>query len=150
MAWRCRFLAARRSQHGRVIAEKRLSEELSGAPDALVDFHTGQDSLPTVVPFFHQNSLARLLPFWKSHEFCPTGLCPFSAKPPLMAVMKASFAGPSGILPGLEPPSWSLRVHRRVSFNAVDAEKLKSKGNSYAVSYEKDWPGSASNNQAIR
>ena len=41
MAWRCRFLAARPSQDGRVIAEKRLSEELSGAPDALVDFHTG-------------------------------------------------------------------------------------------------------------
>ena len=41
MAWRCRFLAARPSQDGRVVAEKRLSEELSGAPDALVDFHTG-------------------------------------------------------------------------------------------------------------
>ena len=39
--WRCRFVTTRRSQHGRVIAEKRLSEELSGAPDALVDFHTG-------------------------------------------------------------------------------------------------------------
>ena len=33
-AWRCRFLAARRSQHGRVIVEKC-------APDTLVDFHTG-------------------------------------------------------------------------------------------------------------
>ena len=41
MAWRCRLLAARPSQDGRVIVEKRLSEELSGAPDALVDFHTG-------------------------------------------------------------------------------------------------------------
>ena len=45
MAWRCRFLAARPSQDGRVIAEKRLSEELSGAPDALVDFHTVCDEL---------------------------------------------------------------------------------------------------------
>ncbi len=43
MAWRCRFLAARRSQRGRVIAEK-FSEEWSGAPDALVDFHTGEKS----------------------------------------------------------------------------------------------------------
>ena len=43
MAWRCRFLTARRSQDGRVIAEK-FSEELSGAPDALVDFHTGEKS----------------------------------------------------------------------------------------------------------
>ena len=42
MAWRCRFLTARPSQDGRVIAEKRLSEELSGAPDALDDFHTGR------------------------------------------------------------------------------------------------------------
>ena len=33
MAWRCRFLAARPSQDGRVIAD---------APDALVDFHTGE------------------------------------------------------------------------------------------------------------
>jgi hypothetical protein len=40
MAWRCRFLAARPSRDGRVVAEKRLSEELAGAPDALVDFHT--------------------------------------------------------------------------------------------------------------
>ena len=32
MAWRCRFLAARRSQDGRVIAEKRLGEELSVQP----------------------------------------------------------------------------------------------------------------------
>ena len=39
-AWRCEFLTARPSQDGRVVAEKRLSEELSGAPDALVDFHT--------------------------------------------------------------------------------------------------------------
>ena len=43
MAWRCRFLTARQSQDGRVIAEK-FSEELSGAPDALVDFHTGEKS----------------------------------------------------------------------------------------------------------
>ena len=34
MAWRCRFLTARRSQRGHVIAEKC-------APDTLVDFHTG-------------------------------------------------------------------------------------------------------------
>ena len=45
MAWRCRFLAARPSQDGRVIAEKRLSEELSGAPHALVDFHTVRDAV---------------------------------------------------------------------------------------------------------
>ena len=32
--WRCRFLTARRSQRGHVIAEKRLSR---------VDFHTGDD-----------------------------------------------------------------------------------------------------------
>jgi len=43
MAWRCRFITARPSQDSRVIAEKRLSEELSGAPDALVDFYTGID-----------------------------------------------------------------------------------------------------------
>ena len=36
-------LTPRRSQHGSVIAEKCLSEELSGAPDALVDFHTDSD-----------------------------------------------------------------------------------------------------------
>ena len=41
MAWRCRCLTPRRSQDGRAIAEKWLSEELPGAPDALVDFHTG-------------------------------------------------------------------------------------------------------------
>ena len=35
------FLTARRGQHGRAIAENGLSEELSGAPDTLVDFHTG-------------------------------------------------------------------------------------------------------------
>ena len=46
MAWRCRFLTARPSQDGHVIAEKRLSEELSGAaPDALVDFHTDDHKL---------------------------------------------------------------------------------------------------------
>ena len=33
MAWRCRFLTARRNQRGHVIAEN--------APDTLVDFHTG-------------------------------------------------------------------------------------------------------------
>jgi hypothetical protein len=44
MAWRCRFLAARPSEDGRAIAEKRLSEELSGAPDALVDFHTASSA----------------------------------------------------------------------------------------------------------
>ena len=36
MAWRCRFLTARRSQDGRVIA--------ANAPDALVDVHTGLDA----------------------------------------------------------------------------------------------------------
>ena len=40
MAWSCRFLAAQPSQDGRGIAEKRLSEEFSGASDTLVDFHT--------------------------------------------------------------------------------------------------------------
>ena len=44
MAWRCRFLTARQSQHGSVVAEKRLREESSGAPDSLVDFHTGSDA----------------------------------------------------------------------------------------------------------
>ena len=43
MAWRCCFLTTRRSQHGRIITEKRVSEELSGAPDAPVDFHTAVD-----------------------------------------------------------------------------------------------------------
>ena len=36
MAWLCRFLTARRSPHGRVVAEN--------APDALVDVHTGLDA----------------------------------------------------------------------------------------------------------
>jgi len=36
-------LTDRFSQHGHVIAEKGLGEELSGAPDTLVDFHTGVD-----------------------------------------------------------------------------------------------------------
>ena len=40
MAWRCRFLAARRS---RATTEKLLGEELSGASDSLVDFHTARD-----------------------------------------------------------------------------------------------------------
>ena len=39
MVWRCRFVAARPSQDGRVVAEKC-------APDALVDFHTARDVLP--------------------------------------------------------------------------------------------------------
>jgi hypothetical protein len=43
MAWRCPFLTARLSQDGRIIVEKWLSEELSGAPDTLVDFHTAAD-----------------------------------------------------------------------------------------------------------
>ena len=34
MAWPCRFITARRSQHVRFFAEKGLSEELSGAPDS--------------------------------------------------------------------------------------------------------------------
>ena len=37
MAWRCRFLTARRNQRGHVIAEN--------APDTLVDFHTGRGEL---------------------------------------------------------------------------------------------------------
>ena len=36
MAWRCRFLTARRSPHGRGVAEN--------APDTLVDVHTGLDA----------------------------------------------------------------------------------------------------------
>ena len=36
MAWRCRFVSARRSRHGRVIAEKRLNEELSVHPTLLI------------------------------------------------------------------------------------------------------------------
>ena len=42
-------LAVRQSQHGRVLAEKGMSEELSGAPDALVDFHTVVDACVVVV-----------------------------------------------------------------------------------------------------
>ncbi len=38
-------LTARFSQHGRVLADKGLREELSGAPDAPVDFHTDVDPL---------------------------------------------------------------------------------------------------------
>ena len=53
MAWRCRFLTAPPSQDGRVIAEKWLSEELSGAPDALVDFHTAQRVDDVSVPQRH-------------------------------------------------------------------------------------------------
>ena len=38
--WKSKFYGAFVLNHiGRAIAEKRLSEELSGAPDALVDFH---------------------------------------------------------------------------------------------------------------
>ena len=37
MAWRCRILTARPSQHGRVIAEN--------APGKLVDFHTDLDGI---------------------------------------------------------------------------------------------------------
>jgi len=44
MAWRSRFLAARPSQDGHVVAEKWLSEELSGAPETLVDFHTAANT----------------------------------------------------------------------------------------------------------
>ena len=42
----CEFLTARPSHEGRVVAEKRLSEELF-APDALVDFHTGRHGHPS-------------------------------------------------------------------------------------------------------
>ena len=59
MAWRCRFLAARPSQDGRVIAEKRLSEEL--AADALVDFHTGIDRLTMFLT--NKNSIREVLLF---------------------------------------------------------------------------------------
>jgi hypothetical protein len=52
MAWRCRFLAARPSQDGRVITEKWLSEELSGAPDTLFDFHTGSCAGTVLSPSF--------------------------------------------------------------------------------------------------
>ena len=34
MAWPCRFLTARRSQHVRFFAKKGLGAELSGAPDS--------------------------------------------------------------------------------------------------------------------
>ena len=37
MAWPCRFITARRSQHVRFFAEKGLSEELSGARPAADD-----------------------------------------------------------------------------------------------------------------
>ena len=40
MAWRCRFLAARRDQRGRVIA----------IPDTLVDFHTDRHAFRTRLP----------------------------------------------------------------------------------------------------
>ena len=59
MAWRCRFLAARPSQDGRVIAEKRLSEEL--AADALFDFHTGIDRLTMFLT--NKNSIREVLLF---------------------------------------------------------------------------------------
>ena len=54
MAWRCRFLTARRSQDGRVIAEK-------WAPDALVDFHTGIDRLTMFLT--NKNSIREVLLF---------------------------------------------------------------------------------------
>ena len=46
----CEFLTARPSHEGRVVAEKRLSEELL-APDALVDFHVDPTPL-TCVPSY--------------------------------------------------------------------------------------------------
>ena len=42
MAWPWGSLNARCGQHGRVFAENGLSEELSGAPDSLVDLRTGE------------------------------------------------------------------------------------------------------------
>ena len=60
-AWRCRFLTARRSQDARVIAEKWLSEELSGAPDKLVDFRTGR----------RVSLLMRLFPKRKERKVAP-------------------------------------------------------------------------------
>ena len=45
MAWRFGPVIDRFSQHGHAIAEKELSEESSGAPDSLVDFHTGYEPL---------------------------------------------------------------------------------------------------------
>ena len=40
---RNQIIATRLSQHGRVFAQKGLSEELSGAPDSLVDLCTGSN-----------------------------------------------------------------------------------------------------------
>ena len=42
MARRCGSLTARFSQHDGIVAEKRVCEELSGAPDPPVDLHTGE------------------------------------------------------------------------------------------------------------
>ena len=61
MAWRCRFLAARPSQVGRVIAEKWLSEELSGAPDTLVDFHTGHARIAETLKGWAHRELADVM-----------------------------------------------------------------------------------------
>ena len=77
MAWRCRLLTARRSQRGHAIAENGLSEELSVAPDTLVDFHTGEYASATaaVRPLAATDSVARAA-WWKA----PSLLCKFSSR----------------------------------------------------------------------
>ena len=45
MAWRCRFLAARRSQHSTAASSPRNDFVIIYAPDTLVDFHTGHDGV---------------------------------------------------------------------------------------------------------
>ena len=59
-------LTARFSQHGRVLADKGLREELSGAPDTPVDFHTGEENEDVVAAFddesFELEDTRRLLP----------------------------------------------------------------------------------------
>ena len=50
IAWRCRCLTARRSQHGRIVAEKGLCGELSGAPDSLFDAHRLSEATPAGGP----------------------------------------------------------------------------------------------------
>ena len=44
MAWRCGSYTTRFSHHGRVVAEKGLREEFSGAPDSLFDLRTGGEA----------------------------------------------------------------------------------------------------------
>ena len=65
MAWRCEFLTARPSQDGRVVAEKRLSEELSVHPthwliSTQLEFLTEQPSVMKVtwdsVDYLNENA----------------------------------------------------------------------------------------------